>query len=182
MKSISAIDAFCGAGGLSIGLSKVGFDILLGFDLDKKCIETLRSNQKTIRHVVLQADVKDMLGGQLLKKSGLTKGELDLLAGGPPCQGFSVQRTIGGDRDARNLLVDDYGDLIAEVQPLFFLMENVPGIGGKRGREIVDRFEERMSSIGYFCHESILDAQDYGVIHGGEKFMLVEKNIRTDHF
>ncbi len=177
MKSISAIDAFCGAGGLSIGLSAVGFDILLGFDLDKKCIETLRSNPKIIRHIALQADVKDMLGGELLKKSGLTKGELDLLAGGPPCQGFSVQRTIGGDRDARNLLVDDYGDLIAEVEPRFFLMENVPGIGGKRGREIVDRFKERMSSIGYFCHERILDAQDFGVPQRRRRFIVVGEKI-----
>lgn len=177
MKSISAIDAFCGAGGLSIGLSKAGFDILLSFDLDKKCIETLRSNPKTIGHVALQADVKDMLGGQLLKKSNLTKGQLDLLAGGPPCQGFSVQRTIGDDRDSRNLLVDDYGDLIAEVQPRFFLMENVPGIGGERGRVIVDRFKERLSSVGYFCHESILDAQDFGVPQRRRRFIIVGEKI-----
>lgn len=177
MKSITAIDAFCGAGGLSIGLSQVGFDILLGFDLDKKCIETLNSNPKTIRHLALQSDVKDMLGGRLLKKSGLKQGDLDLLAGGPPCQGFSVQRTIGGDRDARNLLVDDYGDLIAEVKPRFFMMENVPGIGGKRGREIVDRFKERMSHIGYFCHENILDAQEYGVPQRRRRFIVIGERV-----
>jgi len=132
-------------------IGEVGFDILLGFDLDKKCVETLTLNSKTIRHKTLQSDVKDMLGGKLLKHAKIGKGELDLLAGGPPCQGFSVQRTIGGDRDARNLLVDDYGDLIAEAEPRFFLMENVPGIGGKRGREIVDRFKDRMTEIGYFA-------------------------------
>lgn len=175
---LTAIDAFCGAGGLSIGLSKVGFDILLGFDLDKKCIETLKNNLKSIKHVVLQADVKDMLGGQLLKETGLRRGELDLLAGGPPCQGFSIQRTIGGDSDARNLLVDDYGDLISEVQPRFFLMENVPGIGGKRGREIVDGFKKRMLHMGYFCHEKILDAQDFGVPQRRKRFILVGEKVK----
>jgi DNA (cytosine-5)-methyltransferase 1 len=177
MTSLTAIDAFCGAGGLSIGLSKVGFHILLGFDLDKKCIDTLKSNSKSIKHAALQSDVRDMLGGKVLENAGIAKGELDLIAGGPPCQGFSVQRTIGGDRDARNLLVDDYGDLIAEVQARFFLMENVPGIGGKRGREIVDRFKERMSELGYFCHEKILDAQDYGVPQRRRRFIVVGEKI-----
>lgn len=58
MKSLTAIDAFCGAGGLSIGLADVGFDILLGFDVDKKCIETLIKNSNTIQHTVLQSDVE----------------------------------------------------------------------------------------------------------------------------
>lgn len=177
MKSLTAIDAFCGAGGLSIGLTNVGFEILLGFDIDKKCIETLKRNSKIIRHTVLQSDVRDMLGGEILKHAKIRKGELDLLAGGPPCQGFSIQRTIGGDRDARNLLVDDYGDLIAEVEPRFFLMENVPGIGGKRGREIVDRFKNRMIEIGYFCHEKILDAQDYGVPQRRRRFIVVGEKL-----
>lgn len=173
MKSLTAIDAFCGAGGLSIGLAKAGFKILLGFDLDRKCLDTLALNSKTIRHKTIQSDVKDMLRGKLLKHAKIGKGELDLLAGGPPCQGFSVQRTVGGDRDTRNLLVDDYGDLITEVEPRFFLMENVPGIGGKRGREIVDRFKDRMNEIGYFCHEKILDAQDYGVPQRRRRFIVV---------
>lgn len=177
MSSLTAIDAFCGAGGLSIGLAKVGFEILLGFDLDKRCVETLKLNPKAVRHTTLQSDVKDMLGGELLKHAKIGKGELDLLAGGPPCQGFSVQRTIGGDRDARNLLVDDYGDLIAEVEPRFFLMENVPGIGGKRGREIVDRFKDRMTEVGYYCHEKILDAQDYGVPQRRRRFLVVGEKI-----
>jgi DNA (cytosine-5)-methyltransferase 1 len=177
MRSLTAIDAFCGAGGLSIGLADVGFNVLLGFDFDKQCVETLKNNPNTIRHAVIQSDVKDMLGGKLLECANIKKGELDLLAGGPPCQGFSVQRTIGGDRDARNLLVDDYGDLIAEVAPRFFLMENVPGIGGKRGREIVDRFKDRMTNIGYFCHEKILDAQDYGVPQRRRRFIVVGEKI-----
>jgi DNA (cytosine-5)-methyltransferase 1 len=184
MNRFTAIDAFCGAGGLSIGLANVGFDVLVGFDHDEKCIKTLRKNANIIRHSVIHADVKEMLNGHLLSLAKIRKGKLDLLAGGPPCQGFSVQRTIGGDHDARNLLVDDYGDLIDEVRPKFFLMENVPGIGGKRGRQIIDRFKYRMTEIGYFCHESILDAQNYGVPQRRRRFILVgERRTRNGpHF
>ena len=82
---------------------------------------------------------------------------------GPPCQGFSVQRTIGSDMDDRNLLVDDYAELILEMMPKFFLMENVVGIGGKRGREILDQFKQKISSAGYCLFERILDAQNFGV-------------------
>jgi len=177
MSSLTAIDAFCGAGGLSLGLSQVGFNVLAGFDIDAKCIETQKNNPQRIQHAAIQADVKEMLNGKLLEISGIKAGELDLLAGGPPCQGFSVQRTIGKDHDVRNLLVDDYGDLIAEVKPLFFLMENVPGIGGKRGREIVERFKKRMFSLGYFCHDSILDTQDYGVPQRRRRFILVGERL-----
>ena len=178
MTQIYAVDAFCGAGGLSLGLSKVGFNILLGFDVDQNCIATLNANPDHIHHRAIQSDVKDMLGGKLLNQIGLKKGQLDLLAGGPPCQGFSVQRTVGGDADDRNLLVDDYGDLISEVLPHFFLMENVPGIGGKRGQEIVQRFREKMSVLGYFCHERILDAQDYGVPQRRKRFIIVGENTK----
>lgn len=177
MKDLKAVDAFCGAGGLSLGLSSVGFQLLVGFDLDQICIDTLNKNEKHIKHLAIKSDVKEMLRGRLLKHANMLSGELDLLAGGPPCQGFSVQRTIGGDLDERNLLVDDYGDLIKEVMPLFFLMENVPGIGGKRGRETVDRFKSRMVEVGYYCHEKVLDAQDFGVPQRRKRFLLVGERV-----
>lgn len=173
MRTLTAADAFCGAGGLSIGLQDAGFDIKLSFDIEEICIQTLRSNPEHISHNVVQADVRNMLNGKFLETAKIAKGELDLLAGGPPCQGFSVQRTIGEDKDSRNLLVDDYGDLIQEVFPKFFLLENVPGIGGKRGRSIIDSFEQRMQNLGYFCHRKILDAQNYGVPQRRRRFILL---------
>jgi len=173
MRTLTAADAFCGSGGLSIGLKAAGFDVKLSFDIEETCIKTLSNNPRYISHNVLQADVRDMLNGQFLKNANINKGDLDLLAGGPPCQGFSVQRTIGEDKDSRNLLVDDYGDLIEEVFPRFFLLENVPGIGGKRGRKIIDSFEDRMDSLGYYCHRNILDAQNYGVPQRRRRFLMV---------
>ena len=174
---LSAIDAFCGAGGLTLGLQRSGFDVLTGFDLDPVCIRTLRHNPHYIGHPVHQADVRSMLGGQLLRTADIKRGELDLLAGGPPCQGFSIQRTTGNDEDARNLLVHDYGDLILEVLPRFFIIENVPGIGGARGREVLALFMSRMKSEGYAIHQTVLDAQHFGVPQRRRRFLIVGEFI-----
>lgn len=172
--SLTAIDAFCGAGGLSLGLSAAGFDVRLGFDNDPRCIETLRANTHRIRHAAMLADVRELTGSGLFRASGIAAGQtLDLLAGGPPCQGFSVQRTIGEDVDERNLLVDYYGDLLLETRPRALLLENVPGLGGKRGRHTLDRFKERLTAAGYSCHERVLDAQDYGVPQRRRRLFVV---------
>lgn len=173
MSQFKAIDAFCGAGGLSLGLKNAGFDIVGAFDLDANCIATLNHNHKFITHPAFQADIKNMLNGKLLERLGLQKGEISLLAGGPPCQGFSLQRTVGGDHDERNLLVDDYADLILEFLPRFFLLENVPGIGGRRGKNIMEKFKARMSCNGYYLHEKIINAQEYGVPQRRKRFILI---------
>ena len=85
----TCIDSFSGAGGLSLGLLWVGYKILLSFDNDAKCVETQRANHKYFQHEAYQADIDSMLNGALLKKTGLSRGDLFLLVGGPPCQGFS---------------------------------------------------------------------------------------------
>jgi len=173
MRAFTAVDAFCGAGGLSIGLKKAGFDIRLAFDIDPKAIKTILANDQYVGHPAICADVREVLGNGLLATARLKAGQLDLLAGGPPCQGFSIQRTVGADHDERNLLVDDYGDLILQSLPAFFMLENVPGIGGSRGRAVLERFQRRMIGEGYFCHEAVLDAQDYGVPQRRRRYILI---------
>jgi DNA (cytosine-5)-methyltransferase 1 len=169
----TAVDAFSGAGGLCLGLQQAGFDILYSFDFDKICVETHRLNSKYFSHRVDNADIKAIDPKRLLDELGLVQGELDLLAGGPPCQGFSMQRTVGGDEDDRNLLVHHYGDLIKEILPKFFLMENVAGLGGKRGRVILEEFVLRMERLGYRVEHQILDAQEYGVPQRRKRMIVV---------
>lgn len=162
MRELTCVDAFCGAGGMSIGLAGAGFKVLLGFDNDPRCIDTLRLNTKFIEHPVILEDIKNLTSGALRRAAGLKVGELDLLAGGPPCQGFSTQRTIGGDIDERNLLVGSYGDLILDVLPKFFLMENVPGIEGRRGFGVLQDFLRKIAEA-YETDKRLLDAQNFGV-------------------
>jgi DNA (cytosine-5)-methyltransferase 1 len=173
----TCVDSFSGAGGLSLGLSEAGFEILLSFDIDKKCVETLKSNPKYFKHPILKEDIKNLLGGRLLDTIGFNQGELFLLAGGPPCQGFSIQR-IGEDIDSRNGLVLLYGRLINEVRPMFFIMENVSGIQGKRGKIILADLISEMQSIGYHVHKQIIDAEAYGVPQRRRRLFLVGE--RTD--
>lgn len=168
----SCVDGFSGAGGLSLGLSRAGFEILLSFDNDKLCIETQQSNPSYFKHQTRCCGIDDMLGGHLLTETGLQPGELDLLAGGPPCQGFSVQR-IGADIDDRNDLVLKFVQLVDEVRPKFFLMENVRGLAGKRGREYLARVLKHAEESGYHVHLKVLDAQDYGVPQRRQRVVVV---------
>ena len=168
----TCVDSFSGAGGLSLGLSEAGFEMLLSFDIDGKCIETMQSNPKYFSHTAVREDIRNMLEGNLLRQIGMKQGELFLLAGGPPCQGFSVQR-IGEDGDSRNELVLLYGQLVDEVRPLFFVMENVSGIQGKRGKAILSELISKTEAIGYNIHMHLMDAEDYGVPQRRKRIVLV---------
>lgn len=172
----TCIDSFCGAGGLGLGLQRAGFDILLSFDIDQTCIDTIRKNTRYFNHPAEAADIADMLNGNLLKKCNLKRGELFLLAGGPPCQGFSIQRR-GSDIDERNDLVLKYGQLINELYPRYFVMENVTGLAGKRGKTILQQLIEDVEAIGYYVHVNLLDAQNYGVPQRRKRYIIVGERI-----
>lgn len=172
----TCIDSFCGAGGLGLGLKRAGFDILLSFDIDQLCIDTISKNQTYFTHPAVAADIADMLNGELLKRCNLKRGELFLLAGGPPCQGFSVQRR-GSDTDSRNELVLKYGMLINELYPKYFVMENVSGLAGKRGKTILQQLVEDLEGIGYHVHVELLDAQDFGVPQRRKRYFIIGERV-----
>lgn len=172
----TCIDSFCGAGGLCLGLERAGFDVLFSFDIDQICINTMKQNKNYYNHPAEAADIADMLNGNLLKKCNLKRGELFLLAGGPPCQGFSIQRR-GSDIDSRNDLVLKYGQLIDELFPCYFVMENVSGLGGKRGKTILEELIDSVQTIGYTVHVRLLDAQEYGVPQRRKRYIIIgERN------
>ncbi len=91
MKKYTAIDLFCGAGGLTVGLQKAGFNVLAGLEISEAAIETYSMNHKN--HKLYETDIRKLSPKKMLVDLGLAKGELDLLAGCPPCQGFSTHRT-----------------------------------------------------------------------------------------
>jgi DNA (cytosine-5)-methyltransferase 1 len=173
----TCVDSFSGAGGLSLGLKRAGFDLLLSFDNDPLCIDTQKLNEQYFSHRAVEANASDMLGQSLLDEAGLERGELFLLAGGPPCQGFSVQR-IGEDEDKRNNLIYSFIDLVEECLPQYFLMENVAGITGKRGSEILSQALSEAEEAGYWIHKEMLDAQYYGVPQRRKRlFVIGERKV-----
>lgn len=173
------IDCFSGAGGLCLGLIKAGFDVLYSFDIDPNSIASINANPLYFKgHRAEVQDINNINPLELLKSFNLKPGELDLLAGGPPCQGFSVQR-IGSDFDERNHLVEEYISKVIAVRPKMFILENVPGIEGKRGHDILHRALKQVEDNGYYIHEQILDAQDYGVPQRRRRVVIVGE--RCDH-
>lgn len=176
-KQPRCIDAFCGAGGLSLGLIKSGFKPVLAFDNDPWAVETY---QKNIGSHVEKLDVKKIDGEYL--KNIIPVGELDLFAGGPPCQGFSKQRRGAhkGD-DIRNFLVLEFSRLVKLLKPKYFLLENVSMFGQKRGKEFVKEIKEQLVDYSLIPH--FYNSADYGIAQTRERFIIVgQRNDLQAHF
>jgi DNA (cytosine-5)-methyltransferase 1 len=155
---LRAVDLFCGAGGLSYGLEAAGFDVVAALDSWGPAARTYRSN---FGHPLVEGDVRSLSVAEFERQTELT-GTVDLVAGGPPCQGFSIQR-IGSDEDGRNDLVFEFLRYVLGIRPRAFVMENVPGLVGKRGSEISTAFERMVAEGGYEVRSRVVDAADYGV-------------------
>jgi DNA (cytosine-5)-methyltransferase 1 len=156
---LKAVDLFCGAGGFTLGLTAAGFEVLGAVDSWDIAVNTYRKN---FRHNIVHSPIEKLAPAQFLSGIGAQIGDIDLIVGGPPCQGFSVQR-IGRDSDERNDLVLEFARFVSELRPRFFVMENVPGLHGKRGRKIADEFESRLSLSGYRVKSRVINAAEYGV-------------------
>lgn len=122
---ITIIDLFAGAGGLSLGAARAGFNVAAAVELDRFALETHIRNFPGTTHVA--QDVATLSGSELLRQAGVLPGGLDGLVGGPPCQGFSSMGKRLVD-DGRNDLFVHFFRLVKETRPAFFLAENVPGI------------------------------------------------------
>jgi DNA (cytosine-5)-methyltransferase 1 len=176
----ACIDCFAGAGGLSIGLHRAGFSVKYAFDFNSDSIETYNTNPNYLLPVAECISIENLPSKKLLSKAGLNADEVILLAGGPPCQGFSIQR-IGKDEDDRNSLIRAYMERILEIKPWFFLLENVPGLKGHRGKQILDNLLVGVRKAGYICHFSILDASDYGVPQRRKRVFIVGERLPSGH-
>ncbi|MBE2914149.1 DNA (cytosine-5-)-methyltransferase [Anoxybacillus flavithermus] len=163
-------DLFCGAGGMSLGFKQEGFKIVLANDIEKCCIDTYIHNHPEVpkENVILDdiqnliSYVEDILKGQ----------EIDIVIGGPPCQGFSNanrQRLID---DPRNKLYKYYVEFVNKVKPKFFVMENVRGMYSI-AQQVIEDFE----NIGYDVHCEILNAIDFGVPQNRERLIFIGNSI-----
>ena len=160
---LKAIDLFCGCGGISAGFRSAGFDILAGLDFEPRYISTFRKNFPDA--LALEHDVSASSPRGLMKLLGLRTGELDVLAGGPPCQGFSknVPRKRRYLEDPRNVLVKSFLDHCEVLQPRFVLLENVAEMKNGFKRAYTDEILERLDAMGYYVCHGVLNAADYGV-------------------
>lgn len=167
-----AIDLFCGAGGLSLGIEMAGFDVVAGVEVDPVHAATHLFNFPDASMVV--KSVSDVTGSELLALAGLGVGELDLLAGGAPCQGFSLMGKRALD-DPRNGLVRDFIRLIEEVKPRYFLFENVKGLTVGKHKQFLEEIVEMVGAAGYqvVLPWKVLDAVNYGVPQSRKRLFLL---------
>lgn len=170
-----AIDLFAGAGGLSLGLRSSGFTIGAALDNDPIASETYRRN---IGDHIACASIEEVSATDLMKRAGVLRGECTLLTGGPPCQGFSLQRR-GSRIDVRNELVLQFVRMVEDIHPRFFLMENVGGLLTKHGKIFLDEFGRRAARLGYVIHVELLNAADFGVPQHRRRAFLVGERCES---
>jgi DNA (cytosine-5)-methyltransferase 1 len=159
---VTAVDLFCGVGGLSLGLVQAGFRLIGAADLDDGVLQTYKVNFPGVN--VARCDLFSRSGNDLRSELKIRRRSIDLLVGGPPCQGFS----FGGNqlkRDPRNDGVLAFARLVTELRPRYFVMENVRGFLSKRHEAKRKRFASILRQGGYELRHPIqaLNAADYGV-------------------
>lgn len=173
----TAISLFCGAGGCSLGFEQAGYSILYATDKDKAAVETYKKNFPTTN--CSQEDINNLNFSDILKNIGLKKGELDILIGGPPCQGFSTAGTRFWD-DPRNHLLRSYVKSLEIIQPKWFLMENVEGLltsnKGTYIQEVIKAFVE----LGYNVRLEKVYSQEYGVPQRRKRVLIIGNRLDID--
>lgn len=180
---IKIIDIFAGAGGFSLAAHELGAEILAAIENDRDACDTYQNNiinrlgQKT---KLYEQDILKLSPAFLMSEINILPRELDLLVGGPPCQGFSSHRiNDAGIDDPRNKLLIRYFDFIHEIQPKLFLVENVPGMLWPRHKKYLDNFLKLARENGYLVkNPAILNAKSYGVPQNRNRVFIV--GIRAD--
>lgn len=157
------IDLFCGGGGLSLGLKMSGFNVCLGIESDPA--HYLVYTKNNLDTPVLLKDIQEIRKiTPVLSLLKLKAKDIDLIAGGPPCQGFSVANKKTRSRDNnKNDLVYDFFRFVKEVRPKTFLLENVVGLTSLDNCELFNDLLDKFEKIDYNVNHFILDAAQYGV-------------------
>lgn len=155
-----AVDLFAGAGGISLGLVNAGFDVIFASDISRACARTYTRNFPGIDFH--HGDIRELDGRALLHRFGFTPGQLDLLIGGPPCQGFSIlgRRHLS---DPRNDLFREFARIAGEIRPKIVVVENVPGLATLHRGILLDEIGRAFRGLGYRIECAELLAAQYGV-------------------
>jgi DNA (cytosine-5)-methyltransferase 1 len=167
-KQYNAIDLFSGGGGLTTGMKLAGFKVTGAVEIEPNAIATYKANHPEVK--VFAEDIREISGDQL--RMTTPEYKIDLLAGCPPCQGFSSLTHKYKKPDMRNELILEFGRLVKETMPRVIMMENVPGLS-KRGKRLFDEFVTLITKLGYIPSHKILQVADYGVPQNRRRLVLI---------
>lgn len=168
-----AIDIFSGCGGVSCGLTLSGFKVKSAVEIEKHAVETYLNYGPLSKVNVLNEDICNLSGEQILKAAKIKKDDIYLFAGCPPCQNFSRQNPLNKNKsdEERKKLLFEFLRIIEEIKPPFILMENVPGIKTDFNNAILSEFLQRLKKH-YYVKEDVLNAANYGVPQARKRFVL----------
>lgn len=175
-KNIHAVDFFCSGGGMTCGLTQAGIDVIAGIDFDVSCKETYEKNNPNSEFIL--ADVFKLKEEDLAKQLKLKKNDNDLvLIGCSPCQFWSIIRTDKTkSAKSKNLLIE-FQRFVDYFNPGYVLVENVPGILGKKDKSGLDKFVLNLESKGYKVHYEIINMSDFGVPQSRRRFSLIATRV-----
>ncbi len=176
--SLNAVSLFAGGGGLDLGFSAAGFNIIYSTDIDFHSCETLKLNQGRQpyygKHLVEATDVRSLDSKDILNKIGKTKEDIDFIIGGPPCQAFSVFGKRKGLEDPRGNLVYEYSRIIDELKPKGFLFENVSGLRTIHNGDLYKELIEILSFKGEYTISAFeYDVANYGIPQFRSRIIII---------
>lgn len=165
---LKAVSLFSGAGGLDVGFEQAGYTIVWANEFDHDAAEAWRLNRPDNAGAMVEGDVNEHLG-----ELDALRGKVDVLFGGPPCQGFSVAGKMDPN-DSRSTLVWSFMEAVGRVKPHVFLIENVAALARlKKWETVRDGIVKRAEELGYDCVWRVHVASDYGVPENRERVMFV---------
>src|SRR5690554_939856 len=167
------IDLFCGCGGLSLGLEQAGFQTIFANEIDNRLFKTYIYNRSLKENEYFLGDIKKL--NLMLERNEIKFTDVDLICGGPPCQGFSMANRQRILDDPRNELYKAFLIFLQKVRPNFFIMENVKGMS-KKIDEILNDFETYLGE-GYNYTYSVLNSKDFGIPQNRERLFIIGNKI-----
>ena len=180
MEDRVALDLFCGCGGLTLGLKQAGFRVVWAVDEDSLSVETYRVNHPEV--LVREIDIRALDAENVRTELGLSVGKLHLLAGCPPCEGFSTLRTLNGSKkvtETKNDLVLHFLRFARTFEPKAIMLENVPAlVEDWRFAVLV----ASLSGLGYRTEYRVLNAADYGVPQRRRRLILLASKAASIPF
>lgn len=179
-KKPKAFDCFAGCGGMTQGFKKAGYDVIGAIEIDADAVGVYQANHKRV--LTWSKDIREVSAEEVLEALGLRKGQLDLLGGCPPCQGFSTLRTFNGNRwtrDKQNDLIFEFQRLVLGIKPKRVMMENVPGLI-RNSR--LKKFRTALVRAGYEVKAEVLNVAHFGVPQRRRRMVLLASRVSPVEF
>lgn len=181
-KTIRVLDTFAGAGGFSLGFYLAGAEIVGAIETDAWACETFQANHPDA--LVVKSDITKLKDEEISKLFG--KLSVDVILGGPPCQGFSIANKKNGDpKDPRNSLFEEFIRLGKILKPRIMIMENVPNLIKAKthdGELVIDIIKQELENLGYEVEHRIIEATNFGVPQIRKRLVVIASKVKLKNF